>query len=110
MVVVPVVPVVPVPVVPVPLPVVPVPVVPVLPVVPGLVALVDGVGVEFVFTEPEPELEPQAASTAMAPIESKDFIFILAGPLRVRSNVTFERRRKTRPSGKRCHPNSAHQW
>ncbi len=72
----------PVPVVPV---VVPVPVLvpvepdPVLVEVP--VELVDGLGVEFGFTEPDPELDPQAASTTIALTGSKDLKLISQAPL-----------------------------
>jgi hypothetical protein len=89
--------VVPVPV-PVPVPVlvlvlVPVPVFVVVPVpvfvvvpplvvvpVPLLAALDGGLGVEFGFIEPDPELDPQAASTTMALTGTKDVNFISRSP------------------------------
>jgi hypothetical protein len=71
-------------VVPVPVPVVPVPVVPAP--VPVLVPidvpaeLDDGLGVEFGFTEPDPELDPQAASTTIALTGTKDLKIISQAP------------------------------
>jgi hypothetical protein len=62
---------------------VPVPV-PVLPVPAAVLAeLDDGLGVEFVFIDPDPELDPQAARTAIAPTGSKDFNLISTAPLLV---------------------------